>query len=328
MIGNYIIKRALCSLFVLFLVSVSVFTMMRLQPGNAYQNMVTADSDADFIEKRMSEMGYYDPIPIQYLKWTRELFRGNLGYSIKYHIPVTDMLRYRLQNTLVLAVSSFLITAFVSVLLGMWSANRAGSIFDTVVTLASFMFISIPVFFLGLLMIKYFSYELQFLPPSGMITAGKKYSGSLYLKDMVRHMAMPVAALVMTHSASTIRYVRDAGIRALSLPHIQMCRARGAGGTRILWKHAFINALAPVITILCMHLPSLISGAVIIEAIFVWPGVGSMMHEAVLHMDYPVIMGATIVLAAVVVVMNMLSDVLCLLVNPRMRLGREDFTRD
>jgi peptide/nickel transport system permease protein len=328
MLGGYIIRRVLCSLFVLFLVSVSVFTMTRLQPGNPYQNMVTADSDPDFIEKRMREMGYYDPIPLQYLKWIRELFRGNLGYSIKYHIPVTDMLRYRLQNTLVLGGASFLITAVVSVLLGLWSAYRAGGLLDTIVTIASFMVISVPVFFLGLLLIKYFSYELKFLPPSGMITAGKKYSGWLYLKDMLRHMAMPVTALVATHSASTIRYIRDAGIKALSQPHIQMCQARGAGIIRILWKHTFFNALSPIITLLCMHLPALISGAVIIEAVFVWPGVGSMLHEAVLHLDYPVIMGTTVALAAVVVAMNMLADILCLLANPRLRLGGEDFTRD
>jgi peptide/nickel transport system permease protein len=319
--NRYMLNRILYSIFALFFVSVGVFSMIHLQPGNPYQHMVAEDSDPAFMEKRMTEMGYHDPLPIQYLKWIRESIRGNLGYSIKYFTPVTDILWQRLKNTLLLAVSSFFFTALCSVFFGMISAYKKDGVFDILMTFITFILLSVPAFFLGLLLIKYFSYDFKLLPPSGMITAGTNYSGFTYIVDLIKHLIMPFLVLTAINSASTIGYVRAVGIRALAQPYIQMGVARGAGKMRILWKHAFSNALVPIITILCMRLPALISGTVIIEAIFVWPGVGSMMQEAVLNSDYPLIMGATMMLSFIVIIMNLVSDILCILVNPKMRRG-------
>lgn len=315
-----LVNRIKVSLILLFIVSVIIFLLIHLQPVNPFVGMISADTDPAFIEQRMEELGLNDPLPQQYLKWAGRVLCGDLGYSLQYKVPVTEMIGSRMINSLILSGTAFLLSAIWGCILGVFSACRKNKKSDRIMSVASFVFISIPSFFISLILIKIFSFDLGLLPPSG-ITSPRTTGGALSnFLDVVSHMVLPVGLLALIYTATTMRYVRSLMVDVLSKDYISTVRVKGISRFSVIWRHGFRNILAPVVTLLAMQFPALLSGAAVTETIFVWPGIGRLSYEASVAKDYPVVMGITLVMACIVIGANLLSDVLNLFANPRLRM--------
>lgn len=320
---KYIVKRLGSLGVVLVGTSIVVFALVHLQPGNPYSTMINPNVSPERFEAMLREVGYYDPLYVQYAKWAGRALKGDLGYSIQYKAPVLALIGERLGNTIGLALIASLIGGVLAIPFGIISASKKYSLFDYLVTGLSFLGISIPSFFLGMLLIKWFSFDLQWLPASGMKTVGTNYRGWAYGVDLLKHLIMPAVVLSFLNLATLMRYTRSAMLDVIGQDFIRTAQGKGLTWGKAVWRHGFKNALIPIITIVCMQIPFLFSGALITETIFVWPGIGRLNYEAILARDYPLIMGILMVSALIIIVSNLLADILYALADPRIRYGGE-----
>ena len=316
---KHIMQRiALCAVL-FFIISVIVFTLIHLQPGNPFASMVTVDSDPELMNRMMEEYGLNDPIPIQYLKWLGRTLQGNLGNSIQYKVSVSSLIASRMMNSLLLCGSVFCLTCIFSCIIGVYTARKQGLLLDRSLTLLSFGSISVPSFFIALLLIKLLSFDLKLLPPSGLITAGSRAVGWARMQDILKHMILPVGILTVIQTAQCARFIRGQMIDIFQEDYISAAEAKGLSESRVVWAHGFRNGLPTVITLFAMQFPSLLSGTVLTETVFVWPGIGRLNYEAILSRDYPVTMGVTLVIAVLVIVANLLADIASFLLTPQER---------
>lgn len=314
-----IIKKLLVSLIVLFGISIIVFIFVHSQPGNPYLEMINPKVPAEQTEKMLRELGYYDSMSVKYMKWIGRAIKGDLGYSIQYREPVIDVIGGRMGNTMLLSLVSLVISIAIAIPLGIISAMKKEKGIDYGITIFSFVGISIPSFFFGMLLLKFFAFDLQVLPVSGMKTVGENYEGLEGVLDIAKHMVMPCIVLSLMNTASLMRYTRSAMIENIGEDYIKTARAKGLTKKRAMVKHGFRNSLIPIVTIICMEIPSIFSGALITETIFVWPGIGRLNYDAVLNRDYPLIMGILMIMAVIILSSNLLADLLYRLVDPRIR---------
>lgn len=314
---EYIIKRLLTLIGVLFGISIIIFTLIHVQPGNPYSTMIDPNVSPETFENMLKQIGYYDPLHIQYIKWLGRALHGDLGYSIHYKAPIIDIINSRIWNTFLLSFFSLLLSTAIAIPAGVLSASKKYSLFDYFITIISFIGISIPTFFFGLLMIKWFAFDLKIFPVSGMLTVGEHYTGIKAALDIARHIALPVIVLSLIQTAYMMRYTRSSMVEVLDKDYIRTARAKGITMRKTIWKHGFRNALISIITILCLQIPSLFSGALLTETIFVWPGIGRLNYEAVLNRDYPLIMGILMILAIIILLSNFLADILYAVIDPR-----------
>ena len=310
--ARFISRRLAAALIMLLGVTAVIFCIIRLQPGNPFLNMIQHDTDPTFLETKLQEIGYYDPLPVQYGKWLLRTLQFDLGYSIQHRAPVAALIADRFGNTLLLAMSSFVLSTVISIGIGVFSAMYPNSLWDRALTVLSFIGVSIPVFFFGLLLIKVFGYDLAVLPFSGIETMGKNYQGIDRALDIGRHMILPV-------TATLLRYTRSSILSTVSEDYMKTAQAKGLTKKQAILRHGMRNARVSIITVLCNRLPDLLSGALIVETIFVWPGIGQLNYQAILVRDYPLIMGIALLLAVIVIGCNLLADVLCMILDPRVR---------
>ena len=217
---KYIVKRLGIAVVMIIGVTMIIFCIIRMQPGNPFLHMVQADTNAEFMEAKLREIGYYDPLPIQYGKWLLRTLHFDLGYSIQYNAPVSGLILDRFSNTVVLATSSFLVSMVVAIAVGVFSALHPNTKSDYVITILSFICVSIPVFFFGLLLIKIFGYDLKILPFSGIETLGTHYTGAQRVLDIGKHLILPMTASAMTQTATLIRYTRASLMETVSEGYI------------------------------------------------------------------------------------------------------------
>lgn len=317
-----IIKKLFVSLVVLFGISIIVFIFVHSQPGNPYLEMINPKVPAEQTEKMLRELGYYDTMSVKYMKWIGRAIRGDLGYSIQYREPVIDVIGGRMGNTILLSLVSLIISIAIAIPLGIISAMKKGKGVDYVITIFSFIGISIPSFFFGMLLLKIFAFDLQLLPVSGMTTVGEDYKGIDAVLDIVKHMVMPCIVLALMNTSSLLRYTRSAMLENIGKDFIKTARAKGLTKNRAMIKHGFRNSLIPIVTIICMEIPTIFSGALITETIFVWPGIGRLNYDAVLNRDYPLIMGILMIMAIIILLSNILADLLYGIVDPRIRYSK------
>lgn len=316
---NYIARRILIMIPVLIGISIIIFALIHLMPGNPYAYMIETDATAEDVEQMLQAVGYYDPLPVQYARWVGDLLQGNLGYSIKFKEPISEMISRRIGNTLMLSGVALILSVLIAIPLGVVSATRQYSIFDYVATIVAFIGLSIPAFFFALLMVKFFAIDLKWFPISGMKTLASGYTGFREFLDLVHHLALPVIVLSFIQMASFMRYTRTALLEVIQQDYIRTARAKGLNERIVIYKHALRNALIPVVTIVSLSLGQVVSGAVLTETIFVWPGMGTLIFQAVMNRDYPVIMDATMILALMIVLANLLADIMYAWVDPRIR---------
>ena len=315
--ATYILRRILVSLPVILVITVIVFLLANMMPGDAVMAMISSDTpmEADLIKLRQGQLGLDLPLYEQYGRWLGNLAKGSLGYSFQTGEPVGQMILTRIPATLELMGLSLLISVFLGVTLGTISALRQYSAMDYGLTLFGFTGISIPDFFLGMILIFVFALKLGWFPTSGMVTAGEDFSWS----DNLRHLFLPALALALVRTSVFMRYSRASVLEVINDDYVRTARAKGMTELVVTSRHILRNALIPVITVIGINLTVLFAGAVIIETIFQWPGIGMMFINSIALRDSPVIMGYVLVSAFVVLIANLVTDVTYSYADPRIR---------
>lgn len=312
----YAARRVVQAVVLLFIVSVVTFALIHAAPGGPAM-LANPDLSKDQIEQMSEQLQLDDPLPVQYGRWLRDVLRGDLGTSYNSIEPVTKVLRERLPNTLLLAGVAFSLAVVLSIPLGVFCALRSNSAVDRLVAGFTFLGISVPVFWLGIMLIVAFSLKLHWLPAGGMSTTGEPFS----LADRLKHLAMPASVLMIGNLAELTRYTRSGMLSVLHEDYMRTARAKGLAGRVVVIRHGLRNALIPVITVVGAMLPRAVGGAAVTEAVFSWPGMGRLAVEAAGTRDYPVVLGTTLTVAAVVVVSSLVTDLLYGYLDPRIRLG-------
>lgn len=317
---KFLIKRILTSIVILIGVSIIVFTLIHMQPGNPYLNMINPKLAPEIVEKQLREMGYYDPIYIQYFKWISRAVCGDFGYSVQYKAPVFGIILKALKNTLLISIISLILSSIFAIAVGVITAIKAKSKLDYIFTGISFLGISMPTFFFALLLVKWLAYDLLLLPSSGMVSLTAQYSGLEYILDVTKHMIMPVLVLSFTQTAILLRYTRSSVMDTINQDYIRTAQAKGLTRNKAIWTHGLRNSMISIITVICMQLPTIVSGALITETVFVWPGIGTLNYNAIMYRDYMLIMGITMLIAITIIVANLLADILYAFADPRIKL--------
>lgn len=302
---RYVLKRAVLALPVLVGVSVVVFVAIRLIPGDPAQLMAGQAATQEVVQQIRQSLGLDQPLPVQYLYFLRNVVRGDLGRSLFNGAPVVEELAQRFPRTVRLALASMAVASLIGIPAGILAATRRSTWVDTAVMLVALAGVSVPVFWLGLNLILLFSVRLQWLPSFGYETW--------------RHLVLPSLTLGAASTAVVARMTRSAMLEVLGQDYVRTARAKGLAERVVVSRHALRNALIPVVTVLGLQLGTLLSGAVLTETVFAWPGIGRLLVEAVLARDYPIIQGATLLIAATFVVLNVAVDVLYGLLDPRIR---------
>lgn len=306
-----ILKKVLSIIPLLLLVSVILFVLINLLPGEAAMGMVTEGASEDYVNRVRAEMGLDKPPVTRYFDWLIGIFRGDLGKSLISNQLVSVKIAQRLPVTLEITFVAMVISILIAVPLGILSAVRRGSIFDTIGSFVSMLGIAMPPFWLGMLLVLLFSVTLNALPASGFVSFAQDPLQNL------RCVIMPAASIGVAFAATVMRQTRSALLEVMQQDYVTTAYAKGLKGRVVIWKHALRNALIPVVTVITMQIGRLIGGAVVTETVFALPGIGREIVDAILSRDYPVVMGMILVVAALVVVTNTLVDVLYILIDPR-----------
>ncbi len=311
---KYVAKKILLALPVLLGITLIDYLIMCLA-GSPLDMMISPRATQEAVAMKAQQLGLDQPVLVQYLSWLGQLFQGNLGYSYKSYQPVAEMIGSQMAPTLLLMGVSLVLGLLIAVPAGIYSAIHRYQKRDFAVVTASFFGSSIPGFFLALILIYVFNVRLGWLPSSGMFTPGT--GGDFW--DVVRHLIMPAVVLAVSVAGSNIRYIRSAMLEILEMDYLRTAKAKGIGRFLVINKHALRNALLPIVTVIGMQIPTLFGGAVIIEQIFSWPGLGLVTMNAITGRDYPVIMGVCLLSAVVVQVSNLLTDIVYALVDPTIK---------
>jgi peptide/nickel transport system permease protein len=317
---RWIVRRVLISLPVLLGITMCSFVFVRLAPGDPVRMMINPEYMAggaeDYIARQRAILGLDQPLPVQYVAWLAELGRGNMGYSFFDRRPVGDIIKERLWPTAELMGTALLLALAIGVPLGLLAAIRQYSVVDYASAVLSLTTISTPSFFLGLAAIYLFSLKLNLLPTSGMFTAGAPRS----IGDDLIHLVLPASILGLNLAGPFVRYARSSLLEVIRQDYLTTARAKGLRAFVVVVRHALPNALIPLITVIGIQIPALFAGAVIVEQIFSWPGMGQLALASITQRDYPVLMGFTMIVAVLVLTCNLLADIAYAVVDPRIRL--------
>lgn len=314
--SKYLLRRLLISIPVLAGISLILFTILALAPGDPFEELATNPNVPPEVSQNLrAKFGLDDPVGVRYLRWFTAMMRGDWGFSFTSRVNVDTLILQRLPTTLIVLGSAQLLAILVALPIGTLSAIRPYSIFDQIATTLAFIGFSLPTFFTGLLFILFFSIYLDWLP--FIYRADISATGWRFYWEHIRQALMPVAVLGLFQGAALTRFVRSAVLDVIRLDYINTARAKGLSEHVTIAKHAVRNALIPVVTLMALQIPGIFTGAVITEQIFRVPGIGSLLISAILANDTPVIMAITFVFSALVVLFNLLADLLYGWLDPR-----------
>ena len=312
---DFLIRRVAISIVTLFVISLIVFTGVRMIPGDPARVMGGTDADAAGLAEIREKYGLDDPIPIQYLRWIGLALRGDLGESIRTRESVVRTVGRKLPITLELAGLSLLVALAIAIPAGVFSAVRRNTVWDLLANAVSLCGLSVPSFWLGIMLILLLSVRLHWLPASGFVSLWESPFANL------QRMLMPAFVLGAGLAAVLMRQTRNSMIDILSADYIRTAWSKGLTGRAVIFRHAFRNSLIPVVTILGLQTGALMGGAVVTEQIFVVPGFGRLIVEAVFTRDYPLVQGVVLITASAYVLVNLLVDLSYSVLNPRIRIG-------
>jgi peptide/nickel transport system permease protein len=316
-IAWFVTRRVAHGLLTLWFAVTITFLLLRLLPGDPAQAIASTNMDEAMRQDLLTKYGLTDPLPVQYGKYLAQLVQGNLGTSFSQSEPVTSVLLARLPWTLLLTGSALLVTVAVGIPLGVLAATHAGRATDRVVQVIGVVGQSLFVPSVGIFFLYIFGLQLRLLPIGGSVDEDV-YGPEWYL-SVLRHLVLPCASLVLVALGSYVLTLRSTLIDALGEDFCVLARAKGTPERLVVWKHGLRNALLPTTTLLGLQLGFMVGGAVLTETIFAYPGVGRAIFDAVIRLDFPVLQGAFVILAATVVVANMLTDLAYGLLDPRVR---------
>jgi peptide/nickel transport system permease protein len=318
---SYIIKRILQAIPTIFVILTINFLMLQLAPGDPLYAIIGEEltATAEYMDAMRAKLGLDRPIHIQYIDYMWKAMRGDIGFSILKRAPVAQLILERLFNTLIIAALSLLLSIIIGIGLGVFSSKKPYSIRDNIFTIFSVLGYAIPIFWLGQLLIVIFAIKLHWLPVSGVSSIGSKLVGWEFIKDRLYHMIGPVVTLTIGQIAFLTRLTRSSMLNVLSEDYILTAKSKGLSENRIVIRHGLRNALLPLTTTLTLRLGFIISGALLTETVWNWPGIGRLTYESIYASDYPVIMGIFIITSTLVVLAVLLSDILYALIDPRIR---------
>jgi peptide/nickel transport system permease protein len=312
---RYILNRVVVAIPVFFLISVIVFSLIHFIPGDPVEYLFSGETLTPEIRAAHAKaLGMDKPLPLQYLDWMARLFRGDLGMSIQMGRPILDLILERLPATLLLTISASIVSVFIAIPAGIIAAMKRNTVYDFQVMILALLGISIPNFWLGILLILFFSVHLGMFPSSG-------YAG--LLTDplaSLKYLILPSATLGAGMAAIVARMTRSEMLEEISKEYVRTARAKGLPEYLVIFKHTLKNALVPTMTVVGLQFGRLLGGTVIVERIFSWPGVGSLVVDAIFSRDYPLVQAAVLMFAVIFVGVNFLVDILYKFVNPRITL--------
>ncbi|WP_412027514.1 ABC transporter permease [Deinococcus yunweiensis] len=312
---THLLRRLVGTLPLLLGVSLLLFGVLHLAPGGPLD--VYADNPSvspEALAQMRTAFGLDQPLPVQYVSWVTAFFTGEWGYSIRTARPVTQEIAERIGPTLVLGGTSFVLSLLIALPLGIVSAVRRYSGIDYVITFLSFLGVSMPVFWLALMLQLLFSVQWRLLPSAGIQTIG-----SDSVLDLIHHLILPACILAFASVAGWSRYMRSSMVEVLAQDYVRTARAKGLTGGRVVYGHALRNALIPIITVVALDFATILSGAVITETIFAWPGIGRLFIESMNGRDYPVLMALMMAGSFALILSNLLADLAYAAVDPRIR---------
>ncbi len=313
--AKYILKRILQAIPMLIIISIICFSLMQMAPYDAIDSMTTPNMSQKTIELIKAKYGLDHPAYIQYFDWMKGILHGDFGYSLVTHQSISEDLISRIPNTIVLVLPAYVLALILAIILGLIAGANRGKLLDKIIDGFSSIGIAIPSFWLAMIFIFIFGYKMGLFPILGMHTIGMEGSTS----DFFHHLFLPCVVLTIAFLPELIRYVRSSTIGQLSEDYVMVQEAYGSSGTAILFKHVLRNALLPLVTIVGMSLPMLVTGAFVTETVFGWPGIGPYFVKAIQGFDYPVVMAIMLFSASLVILGNLISDILYCIIDPRIK---------
>ena len=318
--SRYLLRRLLISVPVLVGISIVLFSILALAPGDPFGELALNPNIPPEVRLNLrKQFGLDDPLVVRYARWFTAMLRGDWGYSFVSRLPVQQLILQRLPTTLFVLGSAYVLALLIALPVGILSAMKPYSLFDQVATTFAFVGYSLPTFFTGLLFILVFSIYLGWLP--FIYSSTIEARGINWVIEHLRQGAMPITVLGLFEAASLTRFVRSAMLEVIHQDYITTARAKGLAERLTILKHALRNALIPVVTVVALQIPTIFTGAVITEQIFRVPGIGSLLIAAIESTDTPVVMAITFVYAALVILFNLLADLIYGLLDPRITYG-------
>ena len=312
---RFFLRRTVHAVILAAITFVATFLIIQLAPGDPLTRYYSPDIDPETMQIVRDQLGLDEPLPIQFFKTLGSFARGDLGLSLASYRPVSDILREAIPRTLLLTGMALLLQITIGLLLGMGSAARRRGWLSSSSSLGFLFFYSIPSFYLAYILIAIFSLKLQWLPPAGMFGI----DGLAGFTDRFSHMVLPVCVLALGSTAAFARYARGSLLDVRNEEFVRTARAKGLGEGAVMWKHVLKNALVPLATVLGLSVPVLLGGAFVVEKIFAWPGMGTLLVDSIYARDYPVVLAINLVAAGIVIVGNLLADVSCFWADPRIK---------
>ena len=325
--GRYLLKRLVYIVFVFFIISILMFAIYKSMPGNPVDIMLgdsktTMKPDAyqALYDKTVANLGLDKPLPIQYLAWMGNMLTGNFGYSTQYKQAVINIIGAPMANTVLLNVLTMIVVFIIAIPLGIVTAVRKNGVFDKAVQVLTIVGYSLPQFIVALLAIFLLAVKFPIFPISGVKTAGLDATGLSAFLDMAWHMVLPVLVMAVSGVGGITRYVRAAMIDVLRMDYIKTARAKGLREKTVIYIHAFRNALIPIVTITTWWVIGLFGGSIVIESVFLWPGLGKMLIDGLLQRDFAVVLSMQMFYVVLSLAGNVLMDIAYTIVDPRVRL--------
>ena len=312
---TYVLNRLILTIPVLFGVSVVIFLLMKLIPGDAAQVLAGPSATRDEVEMIREDLGLNEPLIVQYGRWLARAARGDLGRSIELRAPVTTMVLERFKNTAILAGASMMLAIVLGVTAGVVSATRPLSIFDRLAMIGALFGNSMPTFWLGLVLILVFSLGLRWFPSNGMYDI--RSGGGFF--DLLHHLVLPSITLAGVSSAIIARVTRSSMLEVINREYVTTARAKGLSNGSVIWGHALKNALLPVVTVIGVQIGYLLGGSILVETVFSWPGLGLQLFRAISSRDLPLVQGGVMFVSTVFVFVNLGVDLLYAALDPRVR---------
>jgi len=317
--SQYVLRRLLIAIPSLLGISVVLFVVLALAPGDPFSELATNPNVPPEVQAALrAKFGLDDPIYLRYLHWLNAMLHGDWGFSFVSRMDVDQLILQRLPATLYVIGSAQILALLIAIPVGVYAATKPYSLFDQVANTLAFVGFSLPTFFTGILFILIFSVTLDWLP--FVYTTDIKGTGIRWVLEMIRQAIMPVAVLGLFQAASMTRFVRSAMLDVIRLDYVTTARAKGLGQAKVIVKHVMRNAMIPVVTLIALQMPAVFGGAIVTEQIFRIPGIGSLLISSILSNDTPVVMAVTFVFACLVVLFNLIADVLYGWLDPRISL--------
>lgn len=314
--SQYVLRRLLIAIPSLLGISVVLFVVLALAPGDPFSELATNPNVPPEVQAALrAKFGLDDPIHLRYLHWLNAMLHGDWGFSFVSRMDVDKLILQRLPATLYVIGSAQILALLIAIPVGVYAATRPYSLFDQIANTLAFVGFSLPTFFTGILFILIFSVTLDWLP--FVYTTDIKATGIHWVLEMIRQAIMPVAVLGLFQAASMTRFVRSAMLDVIRLDYVTTARAKGLGQAKVIVKHVMRNAMIPVVTLIALQMPAVFGGAIVTEQIFRIPGIGSLLISSILSNDTPVVMAVTFVFACLVVLFNLIADVLYGWLDPR-----------